>query len=130
MNELPVSYVRLLSRLERQEARLMRDGLPLPRVETGLEGRIPPKARQALEAAFFRAFQTLFGPGGARLVEKTIPLERLGLEQRLWEGELTTGEERALLRQMERGRRRSQAGQVLAAGAEGEVQAHDGGGRS
>ena len=119
MNELPVSYVRLLSRLERQEARLMRDGLPLPRVETGLEGRIPPKARQALEAAFFRAFQTLFGPGGARLVEKTIPLERLGLAQRLWAGELTPGEGRALLRQMERGRRRSQAGQVLAAGAEG-----------
>ena len=119
MKDMPVSYTRLLSRLEKQEARLLKDGLTLPRVETGLEEKIPPKARQALEAAFCRAFQTVFGPGGAGLVEKTIPLGRLELEQRLWEGKLSPREERSLLREMERGRRRSQAGQVLAAGAEG-----------
>ena len=119
MKDMPVSYPRLLGRLEKQEARLLKDGLSLPRMQTGLEEKIPPKVRQTLEAAFYKAFQTLFAPGGARLVEKTIPVERLNLEQRLWEGALSPQEERALLRQMESGRRKGQAGEVLAAGAEG-----------
>ena len=116
MKDMPVSYSRLLNRLERQEVRLLRGGFSWPPIQSGLEEKIPPKVRQTLEAAFYKAFQTVFGPGGVKLVEKTIPVERLNLEQRLWEKELTPKEERAVLRQMERGRRKGQIGEVFAAG--------------
>ena len=119
MKDMPVSYSRLLNCLERQEVRLLRGGFSWPPIQSGLEGKIPPKVRQTLEAAFYKAFQTVFGPGGVKLVEKTIPVERLNLEQRLWEKELTPKEERAILRQMERGRRKGQIGEVFAAGTEG-----------
>ena len=119
MKDMPVSYSRLLNRLERQEVRLLRVGFSWPPIQSGLEEKIPPKVRQTLEAAFYKAFQTVFGPGGVKLVEKTIPVERLNLEQRLWEKELTPKEERAILRHMERGRRKGQIGEVFAAGTEG-----------
>lgn len=123
MKDMPVSYQRLLLRLERKEARLLRGGERPEKAGKAslLERKIPPEVRQALEAAFLRAFQTLFGQGGARLVEKTIPVERLRLLQKEWTGELRPREERELLRQMDRGRRRSRVGETLAAGADGAV---------
>ena len=121
MKDMPVSYTRLLRSLEKQEERLLRGGRSLPRAAGGLEGKIPEKVRQTLEVAFYRAFQTLFSPEGAKWVERTIPVERLREEQRLWMGKRSPGEERALLRQMESGRRKSWAGEPLAAGAEGTV---------
>ena len=63
MKEMPVSYHRILSRLERKEARLLKQkGLSLPM--GALEQRIPPSLRSNLEKAFQKAFETMLGPGG------------------------------------------------------------------
>ena len=120
MKDMPVSYQRLLLRLERQEARLLRGGRDAPAGGSSeLEKKIPPAVREALESAFFQAFRTLFRPESTRLIEKTVPTERLHMAWKSWQGELQPREERELLRQMERDRRRSRTGETLAAGAEG-----------
>ena len=123
MKEMPVSYQRMLTRLERREDRLLRgkDHADEAGGADALIQKIPPSVRQTLSSAFFHAFQKLFGPGGARMMERTIPAERLRTAQQAWSGELRPREERALLRRMERERRRGRAGEVLAAGGEGTV---------
>ena len=123
MKDMPVSYPRLLLRLERREARILRGGASPEKGEVsgGWEEKIPSQVRETLRSVFFQAFQKLFGPEGSRLLEKTLPAERLRLTQRAWTEKLRPREERALLCQMERAGRRSRAGEVTAAGIEGTV---------
>lgn len=103
MKDMPVSYHRILNRLEARERRLLRVG---PSLLSGpmaqLRGHIPPAVRSTLEAAFTKAFSTLFGPGGTRLVEKTYPKEKLEEAARRWEQPLSPRQARQALRRMDR----------------------------
>ena len=62
MKNMPVSYQRILLRLERKEARLLRGEAPPEKADgkSRFEQKIPPEVHRTLENAFFRAFQTLF----------------------------------------------------------------------
>lgn len=120
MKEMPVSYHRILNRLERKEARLLKQkGLSLP-TET-LEERIPPGIRSNLEKAFQKAFETMLGSGGTWVVEHTYQKGKTMERFRMWEQPLTPKQAKAELKRMERQGRNAQLLGRLAAGAEGTV---------
>ena len=120
MKEMPVSYHRILSRLERKEARLLKQkGLSLPM--GALEQRIPPSLRSNLEKAFQKAFETMLGPGGTWVVEHTYQKGKTMERFRLWEQPLSPKQAKAELKRMERQGKNAQLLGRLAAGAEGTV---------
>ena len=121
MKKLPVSWHRQLIRLERAERRgerAPRGPRPLKRAGEALEEKVPAGLRQTLEAAFRKAFGLLFGPGGTRVVEGTLPRGRLAREAGLWEGE-TPPEPEAARQALKRMTRKDRAGRELAAWAAG-----------
>lgn len=123
MKEVPVSYHRILDRLEREERRLLnrKPLLSMAAQKDALEQKIPPAVRNTLEGAFQKAFSALFGPGGTRLVEHTYSRHKLEEGHRIWEEGLSPGEARRELRRMERRGMVSRGLERYAAGAEGTV---------
>lgn len=123
MKEMPVSYHRILDRLEREEGRLLnrKPLLSLDAQKAELEQKIPPAVRNTLEGAFQKAFSALFGPGGTWLVERTYAKQKLEEGHRVWEKNLSPGEARRELRRIERQGMASRGLERCAAGAEGTV---------
>lgn len=120
MKEMPVSYHRILNRLERKEARLLKQkGLSLPM--EALEARIPPAVRNNLEKAFQKAFETMLSSGGTWVVEHTYPKGKTMERFRRWEQPLSSKQAKAELKRMERQGRNAQLLGGIAAGTEGTV---------
>ena len=124
MKEMPASYQTMLTRLEQKERRREREPAgprPLKQAGEQLEGKVPDGVRRGLETGFQKAFALLFGPGGTRLVERTLRRETLARDEALWHRSRTPGEERAALKRLRRGERVSRSLTSAAAGAEGAV---------
>lgn len=121
MKDMPVSYHRILDRLERQEARLLRERsrLPLSAQRAEWKGKIPPALRENLNAAFAKAFSRLFGPGGTRLVEYTYRKAVMKEQYGVWSEELPPEEARKVLRWMEHSQTAAQGVECCVAGVEG-----------
>lgn len=118
MKEMPVSYHRILMRLERREGRLLKQKrLAMP--VGALEEKIPATVRTGLETAFRKAFETMLGPSGTWVVEHTYRKEKLEQRAALWEQPLSPKQARAELKNMERKGRNAQFMGSLAAGSEG-----------
>lgn len=121
MKEMPVSYHRILNRLEKKEQRLLRrpSFSPLSGPAEKLRGRIPHSVRHNLEYAFEKAFSLLFGPEGTRFLEHTYARKKLEQQARLWETPLSPAQARKALSAMERSAGLTGAVEQAAAGAEG-----------
>lgn len=102
MKEMPISYHRILNRVEREEARLLNRKPFLRQSEkiAALQVHIPQSVRDTLEKAFQKAFETLFSPGGTRFVERTYAKEKAEAAYRAWEAPLSPREARKELRRM------------------------------
>lgn len=123
MKELPVSYQRILTRLEAKEARLLRHRpiSPLEPWSEAIRGKIPPTLSSTLEKAFSGAFALLMGPNGTTFLERTYARRGLDRKAALWEQPLSPAQARKLLRDMERQRTAGTGLDSLLAGAEGTV---------
>lgn len=121
MKETPVSYHRILDRLERREARLLnsRGFHPLAGVGQAAEARIPPALRDTLQTAFQKAFSTLFGPNGTTFLEHTFAKGRLEKKQGIWDEGPAPGQAKKELRRLARQRRNARAAEVCVSGVEG-----------
>lgn len=104
MKAMPVSYHRILMKLEGREKRwLARKQVSLP--ISLLEEKIPPAVREGLEKAFLKAFRVMLGEGGTRVVELTCRKEKLAEQAALWDLPLSPQEARQELKRLEnRGR--------------------------
>ena len=120
MKEMPVSYHRILSRLERKEMRLFKQKTVSLSIQA-LEEKIPPEVRINLEKAFRKAFEIMFGPRGTWVVEHTYPKEKTKEKFQVWERPLSPKQAKAELKRMERQGKSAQLFGGLAAGAEGTV---------
>lgn len=121
MKKMPVSYHRILDRLERQEGRMLRrkSHMPLRAQRTALKEKVPPTLEENLKAAFSKTFSLLFGPGGTRLVEHTYRKAALEARHGVWTQEIPQEEARKVLRWTEQCRAASQGVECAAAGVEG-----------
>lgn len=123
MNDMPVSYHRILMRLEKKEARLLnrRPFSPLAGQLESLRARIPYSVRANLERAFEKAFTLLFGPEGTRFLEHTYAKKKLEEQARQWESPLTPGQARRCLSDLNRRAGLTSSVENAAAGLEGAV---------
>lgn len=82
MKEMPISYHRILNRVEREEVRLLNRKPFLLQSEkiAALQAHIPQSVRDTLEKVFQKAFETLFSPGGTRFVERTYAKEKAEIQ--------------------------------------------------
>ena len=121
MKEMPVSYHRILNRLEKKEQRLLRRRTlsPLAGPMEKLRSRIPNSVRNNLEYAFEKAFTLLFGPEGTRFLEHTYARKKLEQQARIWQAPLSPAQARKALSAMERSAGLTGAAEQAAAGAEG-----------
>lgn len=123
MKEMPISYHRILLRLEKKEARLLRRSAfaPLSAPMKKLRARIPNTVRSNLEYAFEKAFALLFGPEGTRFLEHTYAKKKLEAQARIWESPLSPAQARKTLSALERGAGLTGPIGSATAGAEGVV---------
>lgn len=123
MKQMPPSYHRILTRLLKQEERLLRRNSfsPLAPQMEKLRARIPYSLRTTLEKAFETAFALLFGPNGTRFLEHTYGKGRLEEQAGVWESPLSPAQARQALRSMEYSSGLGGALDSVAAGAEGMV---------
>ena len=123
MNNLPPSYSRSITRLLKQEERLLRRRSPAPFAPQTekLRARIPQTLRTTLERAFEKGFSLLFGPGGTRFLDVTYAKAKLEQQAEVWESPLSAREARKALAALERGSGMDSALSSAAAGAEGMV---------
>ena len=121
MKQMPVSYHRILMRLEKKEARMLqRTALfSLSAPMDKLRGRIPNTVRANLEFAFEKAFSLLFGPEGTRFLEHTYAKKKLDAQARLWESPLSPAEAKKALAALNRGAGVTTPLETAAAGVEG-----------
>lgn len=123
MKDMPVPYHRILDRLERREARLLRRRSlsPLSNQMEKLRSKIPNTVRSKLEYAFEKAFSLLFGPEGTRFLEHTYARKKLEAQAELWQAPLSPAQARQALGEMERSVGLTRPLETAAAGAEGVV---------
>lgn len=123
MKEMPVSYHRILIRLEKKEARLLRRPAfaPLSGPMEKLRARIPNTVRANLEYAFEKAFSLLFGPEGTRFLEHTYARKKMAAQAQLWESPLSPAQARKALADLDRSAGLTGPIESAAAGAEGVV---------
>lgn len=121
MKQMPISYHRILLRLEKKEQRLLarRTFSPLSAPLEKLRTRIPNTVRSNLEYAFEKAFSLLFGPEGTRFLEHTYARKKLESQAKAWESPLSPAEARKTLSALERGAGLTGPLESAAAGAEG-----------
>lgn len=121
MKEMPVSYHRILMRLEKKEQRLLcrRSFSPLAPQMEKLRGRIPYSVQSNLERAFEKAFTLLFGPEGTRFLEHTYAKGKMDSRAAQWEAPLPPGQARKALAELDRQAVLSRSLDSAAAGAEG-----------
>ena len=121
MKEMPISYHRILNRLEKKEQRLLRRRTlsPFAGPMAHIRERIPNSVRNNLEYAFEKAFSLLFGPEGTRFLEHTYARKKLEQQAHTWETPLSPTQARKVLSTMERGAGLTGAVEKTAAGAEG-----------
>jgi len=123
MKDMPVSYHRILLRLEKKEHRILsrRSLSPLSGPGEKLRARIPNSVRSNLEFAFEKAFSLLFGPEGTRFLEHTYARNKLAEQARLWESPLPPAQARRALSELNRSAGLTGTVERAAAGAEGAV---------
>ena len=123
MKEMPVSYHRILMRLEQKEQRMLRRSSPAPLSVPmeKLRSRIPYAVQYNLELAFAKAFSLLFSPEGKRFLEHTYARRSLEESARHWESPLSPGQARKALSRLNRSAGVSAAVDNTAAGVEGAV---------
>ena len=121
MKEMPISYHRILMRLEKKEARLLRrpSFSPLAGQMEKLRARIPNTVRSNLEYAFEKAFSLLFGPDGTRFLEHTYARKKLERQAQSWESPLSPTQAKQVLSSLERGSGLGGRVESVAAGVEG-----------
>jgi len=121
MKEMPVSYHRILLRLEKKETRLLRRPAiaPLSAPMEKLRARIPNTVRANLEYAFEKAFSLLFGPEGTRFLEHTYARKKLADQARIWESPLSPAQAKKALAAMDRSAGLTTPLESAFAGAEG-----------
>ena len=121
MKEMPVSYHRILMRLEKKEQRMLRRSSPAPLAVPmeKLHARIPYAVQHNLERAFEKAFSLLFSPEGKRFLEHTYAKRALEESAQLWERPLSSDQARKALSQLNRSSGISAAVDNTAAGVEG-----------
>ena len=121
MKEMPVSYHRILMRLEQKEQRMLRRTSPAPLAGTveKLRRRIPYTVQYNLERAFEKAFSLLFSPEGKRFLEHTYARRTLEANALQWESPLSPAQARKALSQLNRSAGLSAAVDNTAAGVEG-----------
>ena len=121
MKQMPVSYHRLLMRLEKKESRMLARGSfsPLAGPMENLRRRIPNTVRANLEFAFEKAFSLLFGPEGTRFLEHTYAKKKLESQARLWESPLSPAQAKKALADLNRSAGLSSPIETAAAGVEG-----------
>lgn len=123
MYEMPISYHRILMRLEKQEQRLLsrRSFSPFAAQTQALRARIPYTVQSNLERAFEKAFALLFGPEGTRFLEHTYAKGKLETQARQWESPLSPNQARNQLSELSRKTALTTALENTAAGVEGTV---------
>jgi len=123
MKEMPVSYHRILLRLEKREARLLKRTVfsPLSGPMEKLRERIPNTVRANLDRAFEKAFSLLFGPEGTRFLEHTYAKKKLEAQAGRWEAPLSPAQARKTLSAMNRSAGLTGSIERAAAGVEGTV---------
>lgn len=120
MKEMPVAYHHILNRVERQEARLLRQKpSPLSAPEQALRAKIPSGVQATLEHAFFSAFSTLFGPNGTKVLEYTYDKKKLREDYGFWLQDAGPARKKRELRRMERQGLASRLAQSAVCGVEG-----------
>ena len=123
MKEMPVSYHRILMRLEQKEQRMLRRSSPAPLAVPmeKLRARIPYSVQRNLELAFAKAFSLLFSPEGKRFLEHTYAKRTLEESAQRWERPLSPAQARKALSQLNRSAGLTAAVENTAAGVEGAV---------
>lgn len=123
MKEMPISYHRILLRLEKKEARLLKRPTfsPLSGPMAKLRGRIPNTVRANLKYAFEKAFSLLFGPEGTRFLAHTYAKKKLETQARTWETPLSPTQAKKTLSALERGAGLTASIESAATGVEGTV---------
>ena len=123
MKEMPVSYHRILMRLEKQEQRLLcrRTFSPFSAQLATLRTRIPRTVQFNLERAFEKAFSLLFGPDGTRFLEHTYAKGKLEAQAHRWELPLSPAQARKHLSELNRSAALTASLETAAAGVEGAV---------
>ena len=123
MKEMPVSYHRILMRLEQKEQRMLRRTSPAPFAAPmeKLRARIPYAVQYNLERAFEKAFSLLFSPEGKRFLEHTYAKRTLEENASRWERPLSPSQARKALAQLNRSAGLTAAVENTAAGVEGAV---------
>ena len=121
MKEMPVSYHRILLRLEEKERRLLNRTpfAPLAAAQANVRRRIPNTVRAGLERAFEKAFALLLSPDGTRFVEHTYAKGKLEQRAALWESPLPPAQAKKTLKELKRSAGLSGTLSNAAAGAEG-----------
>ena len=104
MKEMPVSYHRILMRLEQKEQRMLRRTSPAPFAAPmeKFRARIPYAVQYNLERAFEKAFSLLFSPEGKRFLEHTYAKRTLEENASRWERPLSPSQARKALAQLNR----------------------------
>lgn len=123
MKEMPVSYHRILMRLEQKEQRMLRRTSPAPFAAPmeKLRARIPYAVQYNLERAFEKAFSLLFSPEGKRFLEHTYAKRTLEENASRWERPLSPSQARKALAQLNRSAGLTAAVENTAVGVEGAV---------
>ena len=123
MKEMPISYHRILMRLEKQEQRLLsrRTFSPFSAQLDVLRARIPHTVQFNLERAFEKAFSLLFGPEGTRFLEHTYAKRKLETQAQRWERPLSPAQARKQLSELKRSAALTSSLENAAAGVEGVV---------
>ena len=123
MKEMPLSYHRILMRLEKQEQRLLRHRslVPFSAQMDALRARIPHSVQLNLERAFEKAFSLLFGPEGTRFLEHTYAKRKLEAQAMQWERPLSPDQARRKLSELKRTAALTTSLENTAAGVEGVV---------
>ena len=123
MKDMPVSYHRILLRLEKKEQRLLnrRALSPLAGPAEKLRSRIPSPVRANLETAFEKAFSLLFGPEGTRFLEHTYARKKLAQQAQRWQSPLAPAQARKALAELSRSAGLTGTVERVAAGTEGVV---------
>ena len=123
MKEMPVSYHRILMRLEKQEQRLLSrpSFTPFSAQAEALRARIPYAVQSNLERAFEKAFSLLFGPEGTRFLEHTYAKGKLEAQAQRWEAPLSPNAARKQLAALRRKTALTSSLENTAAGVEGVV---------
>ena len=123
MKEMPVSYHRILDRLEHREERLLRStGFhPLAAAGERLEEKIPPALEDVLRGAFRKTFSLLIGSGGTRVLNHTNPKKKRSAMEEIWSKSPSPAKAKKEIRRLNRRRRNARRLQACVSGGEGTV---------